>query len=118
MTSVFVEENGYHAATRHYAFRLAQLDAVSANAEPIFIHHDGLGSVTDLTTTGGTPMFTVLGDDYVSEAEAEQHPGLLSLGHPCLLGPMEPVPGGLPSLSAPTWLELPFFEFGPPLFAG
>ncbi len=57
LPSVAAERDGSGKLLRRYSYGLALLGQSTANKGPYWYHQDGLGSVSDITSSAGTPLW-------------------------------------------------------------
>ena len=57
LPTVVAERDGSGKLLRRYVYGLALLDQTTSNKGPYWYHEDGLGSVSDITSSAGTPLW-------------------------------------------------------------
>ena len=57
LPTVVAERDGNGKLIRRYVYGLDVLSQTTSNKGPYWYHEDGLGSVTDITSASGTPLW-------------------------------------------------------------
>ncbi|MGC8634204.1 MAG: RHS repeat-associated core domain-containing protein [Candidatus Limnocylindrales bacterium] len=57
LPTLVAERDGNGKLIRRYVYGLDLLSQTTANKGPYWYHHDGLGSITDITSASGTPLW-------------------------------------------------------------